>query len=173
METRCRIFTVAYPSAFLAACLLAPAGCREQGSAGAAGHDDEHAGHVIPAHKPRTFPDAVRRLRELNDQIVRNTGDGRTGTSSQQKTLQVALDIANWLPEIAADCDMPEAPWNKVHAQSAALVADYQTIISTGASGNVRQRVDGAGKAIAELEALLAAADPRWFAGNQKVAGAP
>ena len=40
------------------------------------GHDEEHAGHVIPAHKPRTFPDAVRRLRELNDQFLRQgTGD--------------------------------------------------------------------------------------------------
>ena len=28
----------------------------------AEGHDEGHAGHVIPAHKPKTFPGAVRRF---------------------------------------------------------------------------------------------------------------
>jgi hypothetical protein len=98
---------------------------------------------------------------------------GKAGTSPEDKSLQFALDIANWLPEIAADCDMPEAPWNKVNAQSAVLVTDYQAIGSAVASGNARQRVDDAGKAIVELEAIVATADARWFGGNEKVAGAP
>ena len=54
----------------MAACLLAQAGCRSGGPAEESpGHDDNHAGHVIPAHKPRDFPTAVRRLQELNQEI--------------------------------------------------------------------------------------------------------
>ena len=52
------------------ACLFAIVGCARNNSPGESGHDnDDHIGHVIPAHKPKTFPDAVRRLRDLNDQF--------------------------------------------------------------------------------------------------------
>lgn len=174
MQTRTRVLRVAYRSAVLAIGLVTVAGCHGENSPGAAdGHEEGHAHHEIPAHKPKTFPDAVRRLRELNGQILSNLAGGGTGTSPEDKSLQFALDTANWLPEIAADCDMPEEPWNKVTAQSATLVADYQAIASAGASGDPRQRVDDAGKAITELEALLAAADPKWFTGNDRAAAPP
>ena len=61
-----------------AACLIALVGLpRRALSRRAAGHDEDHVGHVIPAHKPKTFPDAVRRLRELNDQIGRIVAEGQ------------------------------------------------------------------------------------------------
>ena len=164
MKTSFRLFTPAYRAALAAACLLALAGCRGESSPG--DHED-HIGHVIPAHKPKTFPAAVQRLRELNDQIGREVGAGPPG----EKTLHIALDIANWLPEIAADCDMPETPWNVEGARSAALAADYQAILSSPAAGTVANELEYAGKAIAELEALLASADTRWFAGTKKEGG--
>ena len=87
------------------------AGCRAEHSPGEhAGHDEDHIGHVIPAHKPKTFPDAVHRLRELNDALARDAAQGQPAASPGEKTLNIALDIANWLPEIAAESDMPENP---------------------------------------------------------------
>jgi hypothetical protein len=68
VETKSRIVTAAFRSALLLVGLLARAGCHAENSSGEAnGNEEEHTGHVIPAHKPKTFPDAVRRLRELNE----------------------------------------------------------------------------------------------------------
>ena len=87
--------------------------------------------------------------------------------------MNVALDIANWLPEIAADSDMPEPPWNDVNARAVTIVADYQAIRSGAAAGDAHNRVEDAAQAISDLESLLAAADPRWFAGNARGGGVP
>ena len=165
MKTSPRLFTPVYRAAFAVACLLALAGCRGESSPG---DREDHIGHVIPAHKPRTFPDAVHRLRELNDQIGGAVGAGQFASLSGNKTLHMALDIANWLPEIAADCDMPETPWNVVNARSEVLAADYQAILTDPAAGNAANELENTGKAIADLETLLAAADPRWFVGTKK-----
>jgi hypothetical protein len=141
--------------------LLPVAGCRGEQSPG---KDEDHIGHVIPAHKPRTFPEAVRRLRELNDQIARGEARGGPAASPGDRTLNIALDIANWLPEIAAESDMPPKPWDEVNGRSAAIVADYRTILSGPAAGDGGRAARDAGEAISGLEKILDAADPRWFA---------
>ncbi len=168
MKTSSWLSTPAYRATLAAACLLALAGCRGESSPG---DDEDHVGHVIPAHKPRTFPEAVHRLRELNDQIGREIGGGASAAASGDKTLHIALDIANWLPEIAADCDMPETPWNVVNTRSEVLAADYQAILSNPATAGAANELKNTGKAIADLEALLAAADLRWFAGTHQKRG--
>jgi hypothetical protein len=174
MKTASWYSTLAYRMTIGSACLVMVAGCREQSSPGGDnGHDENHASHVIPAHKPKTFPDAVRRLREMNDQMFRGGVKEDPGSSLDEKTLQMALDIANWLPEIAADSDMPERPWNEVNARSGALVMDYQVIITGAADGARFKAVHGAGQAISDLEKLLAQADPRWFAGPENRGQAP
>jgi hypothetical protein len=151
----------------VAACLIASAGCRGGHSPGEAEAPEEHAGHVIPAHKPKDFPSAVRRLRELDAQITSKLADGKARLLVSEKTLPIALDIAHWLPEIAADSDMPESPWDMVNERSAALVADYQKILA-GASINDRPADASAlaieaGATIKALETILDSADPRWF----------
>jgi hypothetical protein len=168
VQTTSGLSVPAWRAAVALAGVLLIVGCGGQGSPGEPGQDGEdHAGHVIPAHKPKTFPNAVRRLRELNDGLVRDLTGVDAPASSDQKTLQIALDIANWLPEIAADSDMPEGPWNKVNAQSAAIVADYQAMLTARGSNDARELVSS-GKAISELERVLAAADPRWFGELEK-----
>ncbi len=169
MKTRFCDFDPMYRAALVAVGLLASEGCGGEHPPVGAGED--HIGHVIPAHKPAAFPDAIRRLRELNDQFVRDGIASSAGASPDQKLLHIALDIANWLPEIAADSDLPEAPWNDVNVRSATIVADYQAIVS-GDAANVRGEVENAGAEIGKLETILLAADPRWFAGSIRVGAA-
>jgi hypothetical protein len=166
MKTTTRIMTMACRAAIGAACLLGVAGCRQQASPGDS-HGQASTGHVIPAHKPKTFPDAVLRLREMNDRISHGLREEQPGSSRDQKTLQMALDVANWLPEIAADSDMPEKPWNDVNTRSEALVADYEAILSAPPTNDPTGAVRDAGQVISDLETLLAAADPHWFAGPE------
>jgi hypothetical protein len=168
VKTARRISTLAYRVG-LATSLLTLAGCRGDHSPG---EDHDHIGHVIPAHKPKVLPEAVRRLRELNDRITRGKADGQPA-APDDRTLNIALDIANWLPEIAAESEMPEKQWNEVNARSAAIVADYQTILSGAAADAGSGAASDAGRAISDLESLLAAADPRWFAGPEKPGTAP
>jgi hypothetical protein len=151
--------------------LLALGGCvNDHSSPEESDHHEEHAGHVIPAHKPKTFPDAVRRLRVLNDSIGVMVAEGRARSLVEDKTLAVALDIATWLPEIAADSDMPESPWNEVNARSVSLVADYEKVLAGLATGdrpaNAPAAVRDANQQITSLETILAGADTRWF--NEK-----
>jgi hypothetical protein len=153
-------------------CLIAFVGCQAKNSPGhAKDHEDEHAGHVIPAHKPKTFPAAVHRLRELNDQFLRDGVTEKSGSPTGPTSLEIALDIANWLPEIAADSDMPETPWNEVDTRSARLVAEYQALFAAGA--NSRTELDQANTEIGNLEKLVLSCDPRWFPGTARVAAAP
>jgi hypothetical protein len=157
MKTATRLCSPATQAA-CAAGLLFLTGCGGEHSPGDA---EEHVGHVIPAHKPKTYPEAVRRLRELNDQLNRNPGPAQPGSSPDDKTLHVALDIANWLPEIAADSDLPETPWDEVNGRFEALVADYRAILAGAPSGDAPKRLEDAGTAIVGLESLLAAANPK------------
>jgi hypothetical protein len=150
-------------------CLIALAGCQAENSPGDAnGHDEDHAGHIIPAHKPKNFPDAVRRLRDLNDQFLHHGDTGESNSSIDPKSVGIALDIANWLPEIAGDSDMPEGPWNEVNMRSARIVADYQEVIAGNAS-NARRELEQANAEIGHLEKLLLACEPRWFLNTGRV----
>jgi hypothetical protein len=90
----------------------------------------------------------------------------------------VALDIASWLPEIAADSDMPEEPWDEVNACSGVIVAGYQKVLTgavaaAGVDADASAAVKDSGTAISRLETVLEAADPRWFRGTEKAAVAP
>ncbi len=173
METITRLTVEIRRTTLATLCLIALVGCHAENSPGNAnGHEDDHAGHVIPAHKPRTFPDAVRRLRELNDQFLQHAVGGETGSSADPKSLGIALDIANWLPEIAADSDMPETPWNEVNLRSGRLVADYQEVIA-GSAVNARRELEQANVEIGNLEKLLLACEPRWFEGTGTIVLAP
>jgi hypothetical protein len=142
-----------------AVCLLAWAGCRPSPSPGNRDDQEDHAGHAIPAHKPKNFPNAVHRLRELNRTIEANLAAGKTGSQIDERTVPIALDIANWLPEIAADSDMPEKAWNEVNVRSGGIAADYQKLLAGAATDTVAV-VKDADRRIADLERLLAGANP-------------
>jgi hypothetical protein len=145
-------------------CLLPVAGCdsaRSQSEPG--GHEEVHIGHVIPAHKPRSFPQAVSRCRELYDQISGAMAHGNPNPSVDPRLLSIALDIANWLPEIAADSDMPPAPWNEVQARAANLASAYETVRQGSSQLEVEKAIKQANESIIALEALLRSSTSSWF----------
>ena len=172
MQTMRRILTSAHCEVVAISCLFLLAGCQGGNSPGGTReHEDEHAGHVIPAHKPKAFPAAVHRLRELNDQFLRDGVAEKSTSPNGPTSLEIALDIANWLPEIAADSDMPETPWNEVNTRSARLVADYQALFAGGT--NARTELEQANAEIGNLEKLVLSCDPRWFPKTTHVVAAP
>lgn len=161
-----------HPAALMMAALLAVAvapGCRgDRPHGGEHAGEEEHIGHVIPAHKPKDFPAAVRRLRELERTIDEEMAGGRMKALVDDRTLPIALDIATWLPEIAADSDMPETPWDAVNKHSEALVATYKGLLDRAngvGPGDTSLAAAEAGRSISALEGLLAESDPAWFEG--------
>jgi hypothetical protein len=133
-------------------CGLMMNGCHTADTSGEVPEADEHhAGHVIPAHKPKTFPDAVNRLR------------GLTGHLGDSHDLLIAQDIAGWLPELAADSDMPEPDWNNVSVESSRLTAALARLQTGSGNQDNAQALEQAGIAVANLERQLESANPQWF----------
>ncbi len=97
--------------------------------------------------------------------------DREAGPSAGQKTLAIALDIANWLPEIAADSDMPETPWNEVNAQSAATRGRLPGA-HCGLHGSVAPgRPNKPMRKLAISKSCSTARDPRLVPGNRAGCG--
>jgi hypothetical protein len=143
----------------LASALFGLAGCGSADRHGEADHD--HVGHVVPEHKPKSFPEAVRRLREYSERCTGGIRDPQATNVPDEKAMIQALDIAHWLPEIAADSDMPEEAWNRVDACSAALVSAFEEMLLAKSSG-AQQAANRASAEIGKLERLLRAADTAW-----------
>lgn len=73
-----------------------------------------HAEHVIPEHKPADFVSAV-------EQLGIRTVDSSTEDTEQRQQL---TDIVGWLPELAAQTDLPKADWDRIQD----LSEKYQTL---------------------------------------------
>ena len=85
-------------------------------------HDHDHFhehDHVTADHRPEDFADAVESLASLNQEIATELESGDIDHADH--AIHEILDIARWLPEIAADSDMPEGQWNEVDAHSTTL----------------------------------------------------
>jgi hypothetical protein len=119
------------------------------------------AEHVTPAHRPDQFPEAVARLRDLH----RAFSDPSTGPTSPTR-LQQYREIAAWLPEIAADSDMPEGEWDRVDAAARGIAAALRDVESATPADRPARYVAQSRviePAIAALEAIRAASNPEWF----------
>jgi len=95
----------------LVGCSSASTGSQDAGSSQsshAEEGDDDHAHHVIPDHKPETFPEAVEQLEERTSPQA-----SRDATSIQE-----LKDIIGWLPELAAQTDLPRADWEAIYGIS-------------------------------------------------------
>lgn len=81
-------------------------------------HEDEHEhhdhAHHDPEHKPKSFPDAVERLRGLRPDLVERALPG-------SEEWEIAVDIVDWLPELAAESELNEREWNRVESNTGEL----------------------------------------------------
>jgi len=74
---------------------------------------------VIPSHRPQDIGVAVARIGELHDQIGEEFEEGHA--EHVDEAVHVMLDVARWLPEIAADSVLEEEDWNVVKADCESL----------------------------------------------------
>jgi hypothetical protein len=101
-------------------------------SGGCHGTSLEEPEHHTPAHKPADFPAAVDRLLALHNEIANNG----TRAADPLDAFSESFDIARWLPELAADSDMEERPWNQVHE----IARQMETILTNVLSHDVGER---------------------------------
>lgn len=143
------------------ALLLGPTGCRDEHEHE---HEHGHAEHVDPPHWPSDFPDAVARLTAGHAETREALLAGRVD-ETLDGLLHVQRDLAKWLPEVAADSDMPEGPWNRVNALAARLLAAHESAIADFDAGRPLggDQLAEVEPMLEDLERLSAEADPAWF----------
>ncbi|MCA8982902.1 MAG: hypothetical protein R3C12_01400 [Planctomycetaceae bacterium] len=78
--------------------------------------DSEEHGHEIPAHKPASF---YRAADSLNKRW--SVCDNWSAEDRQQ-----FVDIAGWLPELAAQTELSRLEWERVQELSQTLLAEVQ-----------------------------------------------
>jgi hypothetical protein len=127
-------------------------------------HEHDHAEHVDPGHWPTDLPDAVARLIEGHEQTRQALSAGVSG-EALDALLHVQRDLAKWLPEVAADSDMPEGPWDRVDALASRLLPVYESAIADFDAGLPLGggHLAGAEPALEDLGLLISEADPAWF----------
>jgi hypothetical protein len=84
------------------------------------------AEHHTPSHRPADYSAAVAQLGRLHEEIV----GGRARPTGELDAFTELGDVVRWLPELAADSDLPEEPWTRVARTSdelLVLVARIQT----------------------------------------------
>jgi len=83
------------------------------------GHEeDDHLEHHVPEHKPASLAIAIEEIERRFTELAGNRQGPNAETAVQ---LEQLVDIVRWLPEIAGDSDLPEAPWNEVDRVSQRL----------------------------------------------------
>lgn len=77
-------------------------------------HDHHDHDHHDPEHKPKSFPEAVERLKELRPDLSERIRPG-------SEDWEVVSDIVGWLPELAAESELNEREWNRVEGSASEL----------------------------------------------------
>ncbi len=127
-------------------------------------HDHPHAEHVDPPHWPSDFPDAVERLVSGHAATRAALAAGQTGTA-WKTLLPIQRDLARWLPDLAADSDMPEPAWDRAHAAAGPLLAGYEAVLAERKldPASALDRLTALEPALGELRRVRDTAAPDWF----------
>lgn len=134
---------------------VAVAGCGEAnsgtgGEARSSARDRFHEhDHHVAEHRPADFPAAVDQISERFDEFRKEYDSGDREHALED--LAALLDIVRWLPEIAADSDLPETPWNRVREIAQRLDGLLTRYVD--------QRSDRAPATVAPDDAMMFAAD--------------
>lgn len=78
--------------------------------------------HTVPDHWPTSVADASAKLK---DRATAISGLGRDSDEYKQ-TVNELEDLLSWVPEVAADTDMPEATWDIVAEESTTLTRNLR-----------------------------------------------
>lgn len=118
-------------------------------------HDHEHHDHEHhdPEHKPKSFPEAVERLRTLRSELAERS-------LPKSEEWEIAVDIVDWLPELAAESELNEREWNRVESNASEL----RLLLQTREKDAVRwERFDLALEKLNESVADYRAAEARFM----------
>lgn len=89
-------------------------------------HDDhDRHNHHVPPHRPGAFLDAVVQVRQR---------DAKLRIASTPASRRQLADIWRWMPELAAETDLPEATWNSVQTASLEAAAQYHHAVENSTS---------------------------------------
>ncbi len=121
-------------------------------------NDDQESpevhGHDIPEHKPQDFPEAIANLRELFLDLQDALSNGEH-QRTRNELLPIIQDVAHWIPELAAESDMPEKTWNYVFSVSKQLEDQFREV--------EKMQLKSTDALIAKLEQVVLESDPSWF----------
>jgi len=137
-------------SVVLAVAMAGLGGCSQSGdemAVDAARSTYEQHDHERPAHKPSNLSDAVD---ELTRRFARLRAPSARDTTTE---LNEWRDIVRWLPELAADSDLPKAQWDQLHATAQDLAQLNEQLAAV-----VTERRECDAQLRAKIEAHLAAA---------------
>jgi hypothetical protein len=124
----------------------------------------ERAAHREPANRPSNLESALRQLQALRAQVAIDLDSSTPKEEPAQSTwpqrrAQIA-ELAEWLPELAADSDLTEAQWQQVQTASASF--SERLARSTGGQSTLSveawQQIDLA-ELLRHIEAVLPESD--------------
>lgn len=118
-------------------------------------HEHEHHDHAHhdPEHKPKSFPEAVERLKGLRPDLAARALPG-------SEEWEIAVDIVDWLPELAAESELNEREWNRVDGNASELRLVLQSREKNAVSWD---RFDSALEKLSESVADYVAAEARFM----------
>ncbi|WP_146522534.1 hypothetical protein [Stieleria varia] len=103
--------------------VLLLAGCGSSDSAPKASHFEDD--HEIAAHWPDDLADAATKIRERLDWLQNGLPDQEHGNHGhedhEQDPAAEIADIVSWVPEVAADTNLPEADWLPLYKAAKSL----------------------------------------------------
>lgn len=123
-------------------------------------HDHDHDHHHHDVDRPPHLPAAVAELRRTVRLAKSETASGHAGHAREE--WERLTELAQWLPWIAADSDLPKAEWDQV-AKWAETLGEIGSREMDGEQD--APRLD---EIVAELEALVATGT--WW--NRELSGA-
>lgn len=157
-------------SALLLGCQPAdPASDGDQDHGHSHGHSHDHADdhdqfhgrdHETAAYRPKDFAEAVESISRFNREIADALSNGKPQLADE--AVDQLLDIARWLPEIAADSDMLEDQWNEVDAGAAELtdlLEDTHVKLQGSQSINYSATEESVQRIVGDLEKIVDAGD--------------
>ena len=156
--------------------LAAVSGCGSSNADTNQANDDTHGHghhHHDNLHKPVDYQSAMSRLSKLHQAILagrrflmpdhrraththhHHHGDGHAHLHERVDAFKEMHDIAKWLPELAADSDLPKDPWDKINEHSKKLVALLDEVGTENQAENYEARRKSVVGLLAKLKTLV------------------